>query len=60
VTGVVSEELLVSRLNIDRDKNSCLFLHSCWLAAKPSLSASFGGGSEILVIRYAVEASAIP
>jgi hypothetical protein len=60
VTGAASEELSVSRLNIDRDRNSCLFLHSCWLAAKPSLSASFGGGSVILVIRYAVDASAIP
>ena len=60
VTGAALEELSVSRLNIDKDRNSCLFLHSCWLAAKPSLSASFGGGSVILVIRYAVDASAIP
>lgn len=60
VAGAASDELSVSRLNIDRDRNSCLFLHSCWLAAKPSLSASFGGGSVILVIRYAVDASAIP
>jgi hypothetical protein len=53
-------ELSVSRLNSDILRNSCLFLHSCWLAAKPSLSAGFGGGSEILVMRYAVDASAIP
>lgn len=60
VAGAVVEEWSVSRLNNDMDKNSCLFLHSCWLAANPSLSAGFGGGSVILVMRYAVDASAIP
>jgi hypothetical protein len=43
-----------------RFKNSCLFVHCCWLAAKPSLCAGGGGGSVIFVMRYAVEASAIP
>jgi hypothetical protein len=59
-TGAVFGEVSVSRLNILAFKNSCLFLHSCWLAAKPSLSIGFGGGSVILVMRYAVDASAIP
>jgi hypothetical protein len=43
-----------------RFKNSCLFFHSCWLAANPSFWAGGGGGSVILVTRYAVEASATP
>lgn len=43
-----------------RFKNSCLFFHFCWLAAKLSSCPTGGGGSVILVIRYAVDASAIP
>ncbi len=41
-------------------KNSCLFFHLTWLSANSSLYAGEGGGSVIFVIRYAVEASAIP
>jgi hypothetical protein len=35
----------MSRSESLRFRNSCLFLHSCWLAANPSLLAGGGGGS---------------
>ena len=43
-----------SRLARGRLRNFCLLRHTVWLAAKPSLSDGGGGGSEILVMRYAV------
>ena len=47
-------------LSSDSLKKSCLFFQVTCVSAKPSLSAGLGGGSVILVIRYAVEASATP
>lgn len=58
--GIEALILAASKSERLKFKNSCLFVHCCWLAANPSLFSGTGGGSVILVTRYAVEASAIP
>lgn len=57
--GVFSNSLASSNAS-GTLKNSCLFFHLIWLCAKSVDSAGGGGGSVILVTRYAVEASAMP
>ena len=52
--------LLASKLWSGSFRNSCLFFHVTWLSANFSAYAGGGGGSVILVIKYAVDASAMP
>lgn len=47
-------------LSRDKRKKSCLFFQVTCVSANWGPSAGAGGGSVILVIRYAVEASATP
>ncbi len=52
--------LFASKLCNGSSRNFCLFVHLTWLSANFSPYAGDGGGSVILVIRYAVDASATP
>lgn len=58
--GSFDSTLNLSRLSRDKRRKSCLLAQVTWLSAKPSLSAGGGGGSVILVTRYAVDACATP
>lgn len=44
----------------DKCKKSCLFFHRTCVSANSGPSSGVGGGSVILVTRYAVDASATP
>lgn len=52
--------LIPSKLSKGNCKNLCLLCHVTWLSAKPSLLSGAGGGSVTLVIKYAVDACAMP
>lgn len=52
--------LNLSSLSYGKARNSCLFFHSTSFSIKLSASCGGGGGWVILVMRYAVEASATP